>query len=163
MLLRFKAPEYEVDADGGTVTWPMERGLLVAPSGRGRGYLRLGVRRRPAPDGATEATAMVSSEVVNFYPLIAGWGAFARIGRFIYNQTQLRIHVIVTNAFLRSLANLDLEPVARGRPAGARLGRACSPRISRSFARSWRAVIVRTVPERERIEIDSVVAPSGPM
>jgi hypothetical protein len=109
VLLRFKAPEYEVDADGGTVTWPMERGLLVAPNGRGRGYLRLGVSRRPTPDEATEATATVSSEVVNFYPLIAGWGAFARIGRFIYNQTQLRIHVIVTNAFLRSLANLDLE------------------------------------------------------
>ncbi len=35
--------------------------------------------------------------------------------------------------------------------------------ISRSFARSCWAVIVRTVPERERIESDSVVAPSGPM
>ncbi len=52
----------------------------------------------------------MTSEVVNFYPVIAGWGWFARIGRFLYNQTQLRIHVIVTNAFLRSLANLDLEP-----------------------------------------------------
>jgi len=110
VLLRFKAPEYEIDADGGTVTWPIERGLLVAPNGRGRGYLRLGVRRLPADEGSSEATAVVTSEVVNFYPVIAGWGAFARIGRFLYNQTQLRIHVIVTNAFLRSLANLDLEP-----------------------------------------------------
>jgi hypothetical protein len=110
VLLRFKAPEYEIDADGGTVTWPIDRGVLVAPNGRGRGYLRLGVRRRPAPPGAGEATAVVSSEVVNFYPLIAGWGWFSRIGRFLYNQTQLRIHVIVTHAFLRSLANLDLEP-----------------------------------------------------
>jgi hypothetical protein len=109
VLLRFKAPEYEIEPDGGTVTWPMDRGLLVAPNGRGRGYLRLDVRRQPAPEGASEATTTVSSEVVNFYPLIAGWGAFARIGRFIYNQTQLRIHVIVTNAFLRSLANLDLQ------------------------------------------------------
>ena len=109
VLLRFKAPEYEIDADGGTVTWPIDRGLLVAPNGRGRGYLRLGVRRLPADEGASEATAIVTSEVVNFYPVIAGWGAFARIGRFLYNQTQLRIHVIVTNAFLRSLANLDLE------------------------------------------------------
>ena len=31
-------------------------------------------------------------------------------GRWIYEQTQLRIHVIVTHAFLRSLANLELEP-----------------------------------------------------
>ena len=47
----------------------------------------------------------MSSEVVNFYPTIA-----TRIGRWIYEQTQLRIHVIVTHAFLRSLANLELEP-----------------------------------------------------
>jgi hypothetical protein len=109
VLLRFNAPEYEVEREGGTVTWPINRGLLVAPSGRGRGYLRLGVRRLPTPDGSDDATAVVSSEVINFYPVIAGWGWFARIGRLLYNQTQLRIHVIVTNAFLRSLANLDLE------------------------------------------------------
>jgi hypothetical protein len=41
---------------------------------------------------------------VSFYPMIV-----ARVGRWIYNQTQLRIHVIVTHAFLRSLANLELE------------------------------------------------------
>jgi hypothetical protein len=76
----------------------------VAPKGRGRGYLRLSVRRLPTPGGAPEATAVVTSEVVNFYPMIA-----ARIGRFLYTQTQLRVHVIVTNAFLRSLANLELE------------------------------------------------------
>ena len=40
--------------------------------------------------------------------MIAGWGWFSRIGRLIYNETQLRIHVLVTHAFLRSLANLDL-------------------------------------------------------
>ena len=33
---------------------------------------------------------------------------FARIGRHIYGFTQLKIHVIVTHAFLRSLARLDL-------------------------------------------------------
>jgi hypothetical protein len=114
VLLRFNAPEYELEADGGSVTWPIDRGLLVAPNGRGRGFLRLGVRRLRDRDGPDEATAIVSSEVVNFYPVIAGWGWFSRIGRFIYNQTQLRIHVIVTNAFLRSLANLDLEPSVVG-------------------------------------------------
>ena len=110
VLLRFDKPEYDLEAEGGTVTWPIDRGLLVAPNGRGRGYLRLSVRRLPARDDDGEATAVVSSEVINFYPVIAGWGWFARVGRFLYNQTQLRIHVIVTNAFLRSLANLDLEP-----------------------------------------------------
>jgi hypothetical protein len=103
VLLRFHTPRYEIDADGGSVTWPIDRGLLVARTGRGRGYLRLSVRRLPGDDG-DEATATISSEVVNFYPMIS-----ARIGRWLYAQTQLRLHVIVTNAFLRSLANLELE------------------------------------------------------
>jgi hypothetical protein len=109
VLLRFRAPEYEIEADGGTVTWPIERGLLVARVGRGRGYLRLSVRRPADDDGRSEVTATVCSEVVNFYPTIAGRGWYSRIGRWIYNQTQLRIHVLVTHAFLRSLARLDLE------------------------------------------------------
>jgi hypothetical protein len=45
---------------------------------------------------------------VNFYPLIAGWGWFGSVGRAVYRATQLRIHVIVTHAFLRSLARMDL-------------------------------------------------------
>jgi hypothetical protein len=106
VLLRFRAPEYGFEGDSGTVTWPIDRGLLVARrSGRSRGYLRLTVTRQPdSEDGGAEATVTVTSEVVSFYPMIA-----ARIGRWIYNQTQLRIHVIVTHAFLRSLANLDFE------------------------------------------------------
>jgi hypothetical protein len=109
VLLRFGAPQYDIDSEGGRVTWPIERGLLVAKRGRGRGFLRLGVKRRPAADQEPEATAIVTSEVVNFYPRIA-----AGVGRFFYNQTQLRLHVIVTNAFLRSLANLELEPSVVG-------------------------------------------------
>jgi hypothetical protein len=106
VLLRFRAPEYDFHPDGGTVTWPIDRGVLVASRGRGRGYLRLTVNRRATDDdgGGGEAIAVVTSEVVNFYPMIA-----SRLGRWIYNQTQLRIHVIVTHAFLRSLANLELE------------------------------------------------------
>ncbi len=109
-LLRFHAPEYDFGEHHGTVTWRIDKGLLVAPSGRGRGYLRLTVRR-PADDaGSEEVTGTVSSEVVNFYPMIAGWGWFSRVGRFLYKETQLRIHVIITHAFLRSLARLDLAP-----------------------------------------------------
>jgi hypothetical protein len=105
VLLTLHKPQYEIDADGGTVTWPINRGVLVARHGRGRGFLRLGVRRRPVGDDSDEVTLVVSSEVVNFYPTIA-----VRFSRWIYEQTQLRIHVIVTHAFLRSLANLELEP-----------------------------------------------------
>ena len=110
VLLLFRPPEYEFNADGGTVTWPVDRGLLVASRGRGRGYLRLTVQRRPSgDDGSGEAIAVVTSEVVNFYPMIA-----SRLGRWIYDQTQLRLHVIVTHAFLRSLANLELEESRTG-------------------------------------------------
>jgi hypothetical protein len=105
VLLRFYKPEYRFHPDGGTVTWPIDRGVLVARHGRGRGFLRLTVDRQPIADGANEVTLHVSSEVVNFYPTIA-----ARFSRWMYEQTQLRIHVIVTHAFLRSLANLELEP-----------------------------------------------------
>jgi hypothetical protein len=105
VLLRFRKPVYRIDSDGGTVTWPIDRGVLVARHGRGRGFLRLAVRRQPVVDGAAEVTLLVSSEVVNFYPTIA-----TRFSHWIYEQTQLRIHVIVTHAFLRSLANLELEP-----------------------------------------------------
>jgi len=108
-LLRFKAPEYETKADCGVVTWRIDRGLLVAPPGRGEGFLRITVRRAPDTD-ADEVTARVSSEVANFYPALGGWGWFARIGARIYRATQLKIHVIVTNGFLRSLARLDLVP-----------------------------------------------------
>jgi hypothetical protein len=108
VLLRFSAPEYEIEPDRGSVTWRIDRGLLVAPPGRGHGYLRITVER--GEQRGDEVTVTVSSEVASFYPTIAGWGWFARIGKVIYGFTQLRIHVIVTHAFLRSLARLDLEP-----------------------------------------------------
>ncbi|HEX2161419.1 MAG TPA: hypothetical protein VHF88_06325 [Thermoleophilaceae bacterium] len=109
VLLRFHPPEYEATGDRGAVTWRIDRGLLVAPAGRGRGYLRIAVQRPPAGErGGEEVTGRVTSEVANFYPAIAGWGWFARIGRHLYAATQLRIHVIITHAFLRSLARLDL-------------------------------------------------------
>jgi hypothetical protein len=115
-LLRFHAPEYEAEGDRGSVTWRIDKGLLVAPIGRGKGFLRITVERCPPEeaDPPGMAKALVSSEVANFYPTIGGWGWFARIGHFLYRITQLRIHVIVTNAFLRSLARLDLAPSVVG-------------------------------------------------
>lgn len=110
VLLRFKAPEYEASGNRGTVTWRIDRGFLVAPAGRGRGFLRISVERPERDEGGDEVTGRVTSEVANFYPTIAGWGWFARVGRHLYRVTQLRIHVVVTHAFLRSLARLDLAP-----------------------------------------------------
>src|SRR5205085_8205811 len=91
-----------------TVTWRIERGLLVAKRGRGHGFLRISVERPAEDDGSELVTVRVSSEVANFYPMLEGTGWYLRIGRVIYRVTQYRIHVVVTNAFFRSLARLDL-------------------------------------------------------
>lgn len=118
VLLTFHKPEYEIEGDCGAVTWRIKKGLLVAPTGRTKGYLQLTVKRPPADGeehpGSDLITGTVTSEVANFYPLIAGWGWFSRIGRHLYRITQLRIHIIVTHAFLRSLARLDLAPSVVG-------------------------------------------------
>lgn len=114
-LLRFHAPEYEMDAVHGRVRWQIARGLLVASAGRsGEGYLEIDVRRSdPDPTGCV--TVQVSVEVANFYPAIA-----SRLSRFVYTNTQSRIHVIVTHGFLRSLARLDLATSRVGRFAASR-------------------------------------------
>jgi hypothetical protein len=115
-LLTFHAPEYETEGGRGQVTWRIKKGLLVAPHGRGKGYLRIGVDRRDDPSDGPGGlqVARVTSEVGNFYPMIGGWGWFAKIGQFIYRITQLAIHAVVTDAFFRSLARLDLAPSVVG-------------------------------------------------
>ena len=107
-LLRFRKPQYDIGPGFGQVTWPIERGLLV--SSPGRGHLRITVRRleRREEDPPGCERVRVRSEVQNFYPLIRGSGWFARFGSFLYSFTQLKIHVIVSHGFLRSLARLDL-------------------------------------------------------
>ena len=51
-----------------------------------------------------EVRLIARVEVDSFYPGLRGSGWFSRWGAWFYAQTQLRIHVIVCNAFLRSLA-----------------------------------------------------------
>jgi hypothetical protein len=112
-LLRFRAPDYEAGGNHASVTWPIERGLLVARDGRDQGFLRISVERLEGA-GSGQARLLVSAEVENFYPWLRGTGAFARFGTWLYGRTQVRIHEIVTNRFLRSLANLDLPPSRAG-------------------------------------------------
>jgi hypothetical protein len=124
-LLTFQAPEYEMDGLHGLVRWRIARGILVARRGRDRGgYLQIEVRREeslgerrgrePVEIGRREAGAQVrlhvTVEVANFYPSIA-----SGLSRRIYDATQSRIHVIVTNSFLRSLRRLDLAESRVGR------------------------------------------------
>jgi hypothetical protein len=110
VLLRFDAPEYEMDADHGVVRWRIRDGLLVASEGRsGDGYLEIDVRRCPE-EAPGRARLHVEVEVASFYPVIA-----LRLARWLYTNTQSRIHVLVTHGFLRSLAKLELEESAVGR------------------------------------------------
>ncbi|MEA2225227.1 MAG: hypothetical protein QOE67_509 [Solirubrobacteraceae bacterium] len=112
-LLTFQAPEYEMDREHGLVRWRIARGLLVAKRGRdGGGYLQIEVRRDPSEHDAL-AHLHVAVEVANFYPSIA-----AGLSRRVYDATQSRIHVIVTNRFLRSLVRLDLAESRVGRYRG---------------------------------------------
>jgi hypothetical protein len=109
VLLRFRAPEYSMDARRGIVRWRIRDGVLVASEGHeGDGYLEIDVRRFPEPAG--RARMHVEVEIASFYPAIA-----FRIARWVYANTQSRIHVLVTHGFLRSLAKLELEESAVGR------------------------------------------------
>jgi hypothetical protein len=109
-LLTFRAPEYEMDERRGIVRWRIARGLLVARRGYDSdGYLQIDVERRPAQRPGC-VNVSVEVEVANFYPAIA-----YRLSRFVYAQTQSRVHVVLTHGFLRSLARLDLEESVVGR------------------------------------------------
>src|ERR671918_957910 len=110
VLLRFRAPEYSMDAERGMVRWRIRDGILVASEGHeGDGYLEIDVQRCREPDPG-RARLHVEVEIASFYPAIA-----FRIARWVYANTQSRIHVLVTHGFLRSLAKLELEESAVGR------------------------------------------------
>ena len=117
VLLRFQAPEYEMDER------PRRRALAdrARPAG-GRGAdatatatSQIDVRAARAGDADGLAVVRVEVEVANFYPTIASAPRAP-----VYTHTQSRIHVIVTHGFLRSLARLDLAESRVGRfaPAG---------------------------------------------
>ena len=110
VLLRFKAPDYQIGEGRGIVRWTIRDGILVARPGRsGDGYLEIDVRRGQADTPGSERVH-VEVEVANFYPALATW-----VARWFYKNTQSRIHVLVTHGFLRSLARLELEESAVGR------------------------------------------------
>ncbi len=112
VLLRFHAPEYEMDSGRGVVRWRIASGVLVSRAAHGGdGYLKIEVERCPPVDDAI-ARVRVEVEVANFYPALASSTA-----RWFYDATQSRIHVIVTHGFLRSLARLDLAQSVAGRYA----------------------------------------------
>src|SRR4051812_36258127 len=99
VLLRFHKPEYETSGRRGCVTWRINKGLLVAPGGRDKGHLRICVERPENMNSSgDEASVLVSSEVGGFLPTLSfpGLRTLSKVGRWFYNQTQLRAHVIIT-------------------------------------------------------------------
>lgn len=103
-LLTMQKPEYEMSSGRGIVRWRIERGLLVAANGRGGdGYLEIDVCRFDYPDW-NKARIHVEIEVANFYPQIA-----SKFGKWLYVNTQSRIHVIACHFFLRQLVKRDLD------------------------------------------------------
>ncbi len=132
-LITFAEPEYEMDGEHGIVRWRIVRGLLVARKRRTdaageaperQGHLQIEVRRCEDEEGAREveprARLRIEIEVANFYPAIA----FA-FSRRLYDITQSRIHVLVTRAFLRSLARGSRDGVPD--LAVSKVGRMTSP------------------------------------
>jgi hypothetical protein len=110
-LLSFEAPEYEMDSRRGIVRWRIAGGVLVARDYRNQGYLQIDIQRHPAPpDDPGCERLLLEVEVANFYPAIA-----FRLGRWLYANTQSKIHVVVTYGFLRSLRRMDLAESRVGR------------------------------------------------
>ncbi|MCW3016995.1 MAG: NAD-dependent epimerase/dehydratase family protein [Solirubrobacterales bacterium] len=110
VLLSFKVPEYEMNSGRGIVRWPIEKGILVARAGRERdGYLEIDVRRVGQTQPGLERVN-VEVEVANFYPQVAHW-----LSKFVYTNTQSRIHVLVTYGFLRRLLRRELDESVTGK------------------------------------------------
>src|SRR5215216_7861776 len=82
VLLRFKAPEYDIGAGRGIVRWTIRDGILVARPGRsGDGYLEIDVKRCPSDEPGYEKVH-VEVEIANFYPALATW-----VARWFYKNT----------------------------------------------------------------------------
>jgi hypothetical protein len=110
VLLRFRAPEYEMDATRGIVRWRIASGVLVSRAGHhGDGYLQIDARRCKRVDAET-GRVHIEVEVANFYPALA-----SAVARWFYKVTQSRVHILVTHGFLRSLERLDLARSVVGR------------------------------------------------
>ena len=104
VLLRFRAPEYELGQNRAAVTWRIERGLLVSREGRSRGFLRLSVAQldgEPADEQARGAGADGGAQLLS----VAAWErALCRFGAWLYGHTQQRLHRWIARGFLRSMA-----------------------------------------------------------
>ena len=118
-LLRFLPARYSGDPDRAEVEWRIDRGLLVASGGRGRGSLRIHLERR-APGRAERGRArlLMRMEVAGYYPRLRGPGWFAPLGAWLYAHTQAQVHRLVLRR-LHALARRPRAVAERRRPTRA--------------------------------------------
>jgi hypothetical protein len=160
-LLRFDAPQYVLEPDHGSVRWRIRDGLLVARAGRGCGFLAVAVTHLKTSDRDGRVTLLIEVEVANFYPAIA-----AGFSVPVYEVTQSAIHVLVTHAFLRSLARLDLAQSKVGRfaahPTDVRAAGRAAGRAAVNRARSLRNGGGGSPPGRGDGPLGVPASPDGP-
>lgn len=121
-LLRFGAARHREGSDWAEVGWDIDRGLLVAREGRGRGSLRIRIQQVARDsEHARRARLLMRMEVDGYYPRCRGGGWFAPVGTWLYVQTQARIHHLVMRRFMRSLVRLELSPSRAGKSVPVRL------------------------------------------
>ena len=111
-LLRFDAPEYVLEADHGNVRWRIRGGLLVARRSAAAAVASwrstCAARRTAAPTGRPSCGSRSRSRTSTRRSPPAS-------ARPVYEATQSALHVLVTHAFLRSLATLNLAKSKVGR------------------------------------------------
>ena len=129
VLLRFRAPEYEMDDDRGIVRWRIRDGLLVA-----RAAARATATWRSTCAAATATTpGYAPGRTSRSRSRTSTRRSRRAVARWFYTNTQSRIHVIVTHGFLRSLARLRPRGVGR-RPLRASRTTSAPPSRRRTSA-----------------------------
>ena len=146
-LLRFGAPSYETAEGRGRVTWPVDRGLLVARDGRGKGHLRVQVERCDRDGVDDEADAQLDEvrliarvEVAELLPGPARPRLVLALGGLVLRaDAAADPRRSSATRYLRSLADMDFPDVDRTsmpserdtRPTPLECGRAVSARGER--------------------------------
>jgi hypothetical protein len=96
-LLRFGAPQIQVDASGVSCTYPVVGGLLARGAG---GELVFEQQRRP--------TWCVRALVRDFSPRLAGRAGSAGWRGFVYRQVQARLHRAIGRRYFARLVRESL-------------------------------------------------------
>ena len=192
VLLRFDAPKYTMDADHGIVRWQIKDGILVASTGREKdGYLEIDITRCPEEEPG-RARLHVEVEIASFYPGAGAAQRPLALREHPVAHPRARharVPALARAARARGVGRRPVRRPAAGASAGQRrrhavggrrrarrarwrarsrcsCGASASRRRSRSARAAWcgrgASAMRRTVPERERITSDSVLAPRWP-